>query len=105
MDKEVKTIAIITDKGYPSKEIKQDAQVNVFRMEGDKVSGYESIKLDSADSKSFSSLLKLKEVTLVYLDTLNNDLKRLLQILGIHVKCRDEWEGDNFIGKFVFNLI
>jgi len=99
----IKTIAIITDNGSPSKEINEDTLVNVFRMEGDKVSGYESIKLKSSDGNSFSKLVKLKEISLIYLDTLNNDLKWLLQKLGVGVKCRDEWEGDEFIHKFVFS--
>lgn len=104
MDNRTKAIAIITDKGSPSKEIKENTLVNVFKFEGDKVAGYESIKLESSDSKSFSTLLKLKEISLIYLDTLNHDLKRLLQVLGVNVKCKDEWEGDNFIEKFVFNI-
>jgi len=104
MDNTIKTIAIITDKGYPSREIKENTLVNVFRIEGDKVSGYESIKLESSDNSKFSKLIKLKEISLIYLDSLNNDLKRLLQKLGVNVKCKEEWEGDDFIGKFVFNI-
>ena len=103
MDTGLKTIAIITDKGSPSKDIKEDTLVNVFRMEGDKVSGYESIKLESNDSGKFSKLLKLKEISLVYIGALNNDLKRVLQKIGIDVKSRDEWENDDFINKFVFS--
>ncbi|EGK00325.1 MULTISPECIES: hypothetical protein [Dysgonomonas] len=100
----IKTIAIITDKGTPGKEIKENMQVNVFRLENDKVSGYESIKLRSSDTGSFSKLLKIKEISLIYIDSMGNELKRLLQILGIHVKCKEEWEGDEFIRKFVFNI-
>ncbi|SBV97002.1 hypothetical protein [uncultured Dysgonomonas sp.] len=100
----IKTIAIITDQGTPGKEIKEDMQVNVFRLENDKVSGYESIKLKSGDSRSFSKLMKIKEISLVYIDSMGNELKRLLQILDIHVKCKEEWEGDEFIRKFVFNI-
>lgn len=100
----IKTIAIITDKGTPGKEIKEDMQVNVFRLDNDKVSGYESIKLKSSDSGSFSNLLKIKEISLVYIDSMGNELKRLLQILGVRVKCKDEWEGDEFIRKFVFSV-
>lgn len=100
----IKTIAIITDKGTPGKEIREDMQVNVFRLENDKVSGYESIKLKSSDSSSFSKLLKIKEISLVYIDTMGNELKRLLQMLGVYVKCKEEWDGDEFIRKFVFSV-
>ncbi|NDV77906.1 hypothetical protein [Dysgonomonas sp. 511] len=95
-----RTIAIITDKGSPCKEIKENTLVNVFRMEGDKVLGYESIKLEN--SNSFPKLLELKEISLIYIETLSKDMMRILQRLGINVKCKDEWSGDDFIGKFVF---
>lgn len=98
----VKTIAIITDKGVPSTEIKENTLINVFKLEGDRVSGYESIKLDSSDTNSFSKLLKLKEISLIYIDNVNNELHRVLHKLGIGVKCKEEWEGDQFIGQFVF---
>jgi len=104
MNESVKTIAIITERGVPSKEIRKNTEINVFIMEGEKVSGYESIKLDSVDNDRFSALLELKKVSLVYIDTLNNELRRLLQKIGINVKCKDEWEGDDFIGKFVFGM-
>ena len=104
MDTQSKTIAIITDKGSPSKEIKENTLINVFQLEGDKVSGYESFKLESSDDSSFSMLLKLKKISLIYLDTLNNDLKRLLQMIGVNVKCKEEWADDDFINKFVFSI-
>ncbi|MBB4037294.1 hypothetical protein GGR21_003211 [Dysgonomonas hofstadii] len=99
---ETKTIAIITDKGAPCKQITQNTLINVFRLEEDKVSGFESIRLESCDNNSLSRLLKLKKISLVYIDTLNHELKSLLQKLGIGIKCKDQWEGDEFIGKFVF---
>ncbi|MDR3057401.1 MAG: hypothetical protein LBU84_04580 [Prevotella sp.] len=92
-----KTIAIITDKGVPSKEIKENTLINVFEMEGEKVSGYESIKLESNDNNNFSKLLKLKQISLIYVDAISNELKHLLNNLGIHIKSRDQWEGDQFI--------
>jgi hypothetical protein len=99
-----KTIAIITDKGTPCKEIKEDTLVNVFKMEEGKVSGYESIKLKNNDNKSFEKLLKLKEISLIYIDSASQELVRLWQKLGVIVKCKNEWEGDEFIEKFVFNV-
>lgn len=99
----VKAIAIITENGVPCKGIGEKTQINVFMMEKDKVSGYENIQLEHGDANSLSRLLKLKEISMVYIGTLNNELKTLLQKLGINVKCRDQWEGDEFIGKFVFS--
>ncbi|MDR2953908.1 MAG: hypothetical protein LBV43_02375 [Prevotella sp.] len=98
-----KTIAILTEGGMPGKEINENTQINVFRLEEDKVLGYESIKLGSNDNNKLSMLIKLKEISLIYIDTLNNELRYLLQKLGVSVKCRDQWEDDEFIGKFVFN--
>ena len=102
MSSQVKTIAIITEKGVPGKDIKENTQINVFKLEDDKVCSYESIKLNNNDHKEISLLLKLKEISLIYMDTINNELKRALSILGIGIKCKDDWEGDKFIEQFVF---
>ncbi len=99
----IKTIAIIMDKGGPSKEIKEDTTVNIFRMKDDKVFSHESIKLDNNSNDHFSSLLKLKEISLIYMDTITNDLKYILSKLGIGIKCKDEWDNDKFISQFVFS--
>lgn len=98
----LKTVAIITDNGIPSKEIKESTLINVFSLKGGKVSGYESIKLEKIDNNYISKLLELKEISLIYIDTINNDLKLLLHKLGIGIKCKEEWEGDHFIGQFIF---
>lgn len=102
MGNELKTIAIITEKGVPGNDIKENTQINVFKLEGNRVCSYESIRLNNNDHKEFSMLLKLKEITLIYTDTINNELKRILSILGIGIKCKDDWEGDKFIEQFVF---
>lgn len=98
----VRTIAIITEKGVPCKGITENAQVNIFRMEDDKVLGYESVKLNDSDTDNFSKLLKIKEITLIYIETITNEMKRLLSKLGIGIKCKEEWDGDKFIEQFVF---
>lgn len=98
----VETIAILTEKGVPSKDLKKDTLVNVFRVEDGKVFEYESIKLEDNDSEHFSHLLKLKEITLIYIEAVNNELRRLLNMLGIKIKCKEDWENDEFIGQFVF---
>ncbi|MFV0417819.1 MAG: hypothetical protein ACK5KT_03655 [Dysgonomonas sp.] len=102
MDSKIKTVAIITEKGIPGKDIKENTQINVFKLEDNKVRSYESIKLNNNDHKEFSMLLKLKEISLIYTDTITNELKRILNILGIGIKCKDDWEGDKFIEQFVF---
>lgn len=98
----IKNIAIITEKGAPGKDIKENTQVNVFRLEGDKVVEYENIKLESNDNDYFSSLLKIKEISIIYIETINSELKKLLSMLGIGIKCKEEWDGDKFIEQFVF---
>lgn len=98
----LKTIAIITEKGIPSKEIKENTLINVFSLDGDKVSGYESIKLERRDNNYFSRLLKLKKISLIYIDTINNDLRHLLHKVGIGIKCKEEWGDDLFIRQFIF---
>lgn len=102
MDDSLKTIAIITEKGVPGKDIRQNTLINVFNLENDKVCSYESIKLDNNDNEAFSMLLKLKNISLIYIDSINNELQRTLNKLGIGIKCKDEWDGDKFIEQFVF---
>jgi len=98
-----RTIAILTEKGVPSKEIKEDTLVNVFKVEDGKVIEYESIRLENSDNDMFSKLLRIKEISLIYLDSINHELKRLLNKLGIMFKCREEWNDDKFIEQFVFS--
>lgn len=99
----VETIAILTEKGIPSKEIKEDTLLNVFRVQDGKVFEYESIKLGNKDTENFSKLLKIKEISMVYLDAINNELRWLLCKLGIKVKCKEDWHDDKFIGQFIFS--
>lgn len=98
----IKTIAIITEKGVPGKDIKENTQLNVFRLKGGKVVEYENIKLESNDTDYFSKLLKVKEISMIYIETINGELKKLLGILGIGIKCKEDWAGDKFIEQFVF---
>lgn len=98
----VETIAILTEKGVPSKDLKENTLVNVFKLENGKVVEYESIRLEDSDKNNFSKLLKIKEITLVYIESINNELKNFFHMLGIKIKCKDEWEDDKFISQFVF---
>lgn len=98
-----KIIAILTEKGSLSKEIQKDTMINVFIMEDEKVVGYESIRLENNDRDSLSILLKIKEISLIYIDTINNELRRLLNKLGIKIKCKEEWNDDKFINQFIFS--
>lgn len=103
MNDKLKTIAIITEKGgIPGKDIRQNTLINVFNLENDKICSYESIKLDNNDNESFSMLLKLKNISLIYIESINNELQRTLDKLGISIKFKDEWNGDKFIEQFVF---
>ncbi|MDU1891130.1 MAG: hypothetical protein E6767_10595 [Dysgonomonas sp.] len=98
----IETIAILTDKGALSKDLKENTLINVFKLENGKVCEYESITLESTDKKSFSKLLELKRVTLIYIESINHELKHFFGMLGIKIKCKEDWEGDEFINQFVF---
>lgn len=98
----INTVAILTEKGVLSNGIKEDTEVNIFKVENNKVYGYENIKLKDNDKEKFSQLLKIKEVTVVYIDSLTNDLKWLFSKLGIKEKCKEDWSEDEFIHQFVF---
>lgn len=99
----VETIAIITEKGVPGKDIKENSLVNIFRLEDNKVFSYESLQLKSYDNESFFKMLRFKEISLIYIDSVNNELRRLLNKLNIRIKCKEDWSDDEFIKQFVFS--
>lgn len=99
-----KIIAILTQKGSLSKGIQENTTVNLFEVDDeDKVKGVESIKLENAESNYFSLLMALKKVSLIYIESINNDLKKLLEVIGIRTKCKDEITNDSFINQFIFD--
>ncbi|MDR2949299.1 MAG: hypothetical protein LBV71_08825 [Prevotella sp.] len=95
-------IAILTQKGNLSRDIQGNTTVNIFELENDKVKGVESLKLDNTENNYFSLLMALKRVSIIYTDSINNDLKNLLSKIGIKTKCRDELNDDKFINQFIF---
>jgi len=97
-----KIIAILTQKGLLGKGIQRDTLVNIFKLEDEKVYEYDSIKLESNDNLSFSMLLKLRDISLAYIDTISEELDNMLTKLGIMTKRREDWGEDKFITQFVF---
>jgi len=98
-----KVIAILTQKGSLSKDIQMDTVVNIFRMEDEEVAEVEHLKMEAVSNNYFSLLMAAKKVSLVYLDSVNNDLKNMLNTLGITIKCKEEYTDDKFINRFVFD--
>ena len=95
-------IAILTQKRNLSKDIQRNTTVNLFELENEKVKGVESLKLDNTENNYFSLLMALKRVSVVYTESINNDLRHLLSKIGIKIKCRDELNDDKFINQFIF---
>jgi len=98
-----KIVAILTQKGALSKGLQENTMVNLFRLKDDKVTSVESVKLKENTYNYFSLLMAIKRVSLIYVDTLNNELKSLLNSIGIKTKCKDETDGDLFINQFIFD--
>jgi len=97
-----KIIAILTQKGLLGKDIQIDTLVNVFKLEDEKIREYDSIQLDNNDNASFSRLMKIKDISLLYIDTISEELENMLSKLGIIIKRKEEWGEDKFISQFVF---
>lgn len=98
-----KIIAILTQKGLLSKGISNNTDLNIFEVEeNDKVIGYENIKVDNNEKIQVLNLLKSKKINLLYIDSIANDLKDLLEKIGITVRSKEEHENDKFINSFIF---
>lgn len=98
-----KIIAILTQKNSLSKGLQDNTTVNLFDIENEEITGVVSLKLDNTSEKSFLSLMKIKEVSLIYVDTISNNLKNMLTKIGIKIKCRDEILNDRFMTQFIFD--
>ncbi|MDU1905652.1 MAG: hypothetical protein E6772_12785 [Dysgonomonas sp.] len=96
-------VAILTQKGALSKGIQENTMVNLFRLKDNKVTSVESVKLQENTNNYFSLLMAIKRVSLIYVDTINNELRHLLNTIGIKTKCKDETDGDLFINQFIFD--
>jgi hypothetical protein len=98
-----KIIAILTQKGSLSKGLQKNTTVNLFSLENDKVNEVEYLKLEGTENNYFSLLMLMKKVTTIYVETINDDLKYMLNKLGINIKCKEEIGEDKFINQFIFD--
>ncbi|HCO67714.1 MAG TPA: hypothetical protein DIT04_08180 [Dysgonomonas sp.] len=98
-----KRIAVLTQKNSLSRGIQNNTTVNVFELEDEQVVGVENFKLENPTDNYFSLLMALKEVCIVYMQSINKDLRRLLETIGIKTKCADETNNDKFIQQFIFD--
>lgn len=98
-----KIIAILTRKGLLSNGIQEDADLNIFQLEEDKVVGYEKVKIDNKEHSHFFTLLRSKKINLLYMDTLANDLKHLVEKIGITIRFKEECDDDKFLNAFIFS--
>ncbi|GAB6121717.1 hypothetical protein [Dysgonomonas termitidis] len=97
-----KIIAVLTQKGALSIGIQGNTTVNLFELEDENVKGVECITLESTGNNYFSLLMAIKKVSLVYADTINSDLKKILNEIGIKTKCKEDIPNDRFISQFIF---
>jgi len=98
-----KVVAILTQKGSLSKGVQTNTKVNIFRIENEKVAEVESVNLESTTDNYFSLFMKIKRVSIIYADTINVELKKILERIGIKTKCREELQDDMFINQFIFD--
>ncbi|NDW18173.1 hypothetical protein D0T53_04475 [Dysgonomonas sp. 216] len=98
-----KKVAILTQKGSLSRDIQTDTKVNIFDIENEEVSGVEQIVLENTSNNYFSLLMALKKVSMVYVDSINSDLKNILLKIGITTKCKEDIINDKFINGFIFD--
>lgn len=98
-----KIVAILTQRGALSKGLHEDTMVNLFKMNNEKVMGVENVPLEETTNTYFSLMMALREVSLIYVDTISHDLKRLLEKLGIKTKCKNEVANDRFLEQFIFD--
>lgn len=98
-----KIIAILTQKNSLSKGIQHNTTINLFEVDEDVVQGVESLKLENTGSNNFSLLMALKKVSLIYIESINDDLKKLLEVIGIKTKCKEDMINDKFINQFIFD--
>ncbi len=97
-----KIIAIFTQKGALSKGIQENTKINLFQIDNDEVSGVETLKPENTEPNYISLLMALKNVSLIYIESINKDLKNVLEMIGIKTKCKEEMTDDLFINQFIF---
>ena len=97
-----KTIAVVTQKGSLSRGVQQNTIINLFKLTNDKVTGVENVNMEEVSEKSFSLMLALKQVSVVYLGTISNELRRILDTIGITTKLKGDLDNDKFKQQFIF---
>lgn len=97
-----KIIAILTQKGALSKGFQENTIIRLFSLNNNKVQRVENVKLENTDNDSISLWMAAKKVTVLYAETISIDLKRMLQMMEIKIKCKEELENDYFIKQFIF---
>lgn len=97
-------IAILTQKGSLSKDLQENTIVTLFDVDDEQVTSVESLKLENTSHNHFSLTMLLKKVSTIYVDTINAELKSMLERLGITIKLRNnDLSDDYFINKFIFD--
>jgi len=96
-------IAILTRKGVLCSDPEECSDINIFKLEDDKVVEYENVKLEDKGYSNFISLLVNKDIKLLYMNTVGRELKKLLDKIGIQIKCKEEYADDKFINRFIFD--
>lgn len=95
-------VAILTQKGVLSKGLQENTTINIFELENDKIVGVENVLLEETSEVKFSFMMCLKQVSIIYTESITNSLKKVLQTIGISIKCKDELNDDQFIALFEF---
>lgn len=98
-----KIIAILTQKNSLSKGLQNNTTINYFKIQNEAVVEIETVKLDNTSENYFSLLMAIKKVSLIYIDTISNNLKGMLNKIGIATKCGNEINNDRFINQFIFD--
>lgn len=98
-----KIVAVITQKGALSKGLQENTKINLFKLENEQVVEVENLSIEDTSTNHFSLLMALKTVSTIYIGSINNDLKNLLNLIGITTKSLDEEMDDKFINQFIFD--
>jgi hypothetical protein len=96
-------IAILTKKGALCDDLQKNTDVNIFKMEGGRVVEYENIKLADNAYQSFSLILTSKKISLIYMNHVGEELKKIAKKAGCVFKSREDFGDDEFIKQFVFS--
>ncbi len=97
-----KKVAILTKQGTLCNDLQVNTEMNIFELEGNRVVEYENVKLQTPEYGSFLDMLKIKKVTLLYMNNITEELKHLLNKAGCLFKLQTDFHEDEFIKQFIF---